>query len=148
LVLDHRRALQAGDEGDLAITLRRVDVLHGGGEPHQVLLGEVGEPEAEGVDHVVPLPAVLAGDAGGAGHEVVDHGGEPGVRQALGGGAPPAGGGGGGDLGGGPRPHGRRLGQREHDSGVQQAVDALQLLLVQAEVVGGYAAQLGGELEG
>ncbi len=73
LVLDHRRALLRGDERDLALPVGAVEVLDGFAPDQEVLVGEVAQAHAHVVDDVVPLPAALRRDEGGAVLEVVEH---------------------------------------------------------------------------
>ena len=76
-VLDRRGRLESGDEGDPPGLVRVPDVGDLLRPDHEVLVGEVGEAHPEVGEDVGPLPARLAGDAGGAVHEVVEDGRQP-----------------------------------------------------------------------
>jgi hypothetical protein len=147
LVLDRRGRLQARDQRDPAGLVRVADVGHRPGAEHEVLVGEVAEAVPEVVDHVVPFPARLAGDAGGAVHEIVEHGrqarpGEPLEAGVLAAGADHVEG-----LGHVQREDRGMLVQRDDDALGEQAVGALPLGGGQVELVRGHAADLGREVE-
>jgi hypothetical protein len=147
LVLDHGGRLEPGHQRDGPGLVRPPEVGQRGGPEHEVLVGEVAEALAEVVDDVVPLPARLAGDAPRAVHEVVEHRGQPGVRQALVAGAVATGADQLEAFGDVVREDRGMVVQRDHQAVRQQPVGPLALRPAQLAPAGGHAAELRRELE-
>ena len=147
VVADRRGRLEAEHDADPPGRVRELDVVERPHDHHPVLVGDVGLPHAQVGHHVVPLPGGVPGDVGGAVHHVVEHGGQARRGQAGERGVLTAGAVVGRGLGHVGREPDRVIVQADHDVASEQRLGALDGGGVEAAVVAGHPARLGGERE-